>query len=193
MKVTCISACRLITPPGRSPTTAGYSRLRRRAKPVQLFDVGARRKLAELEHPVGGTNAIAFSRDGKRLATVDGDTVVRIYEAAGGKLLAANDDSLNEPLAIEFSGDGKHALIGGGDKANRLRRHGHRQDRAPHGSHCRASQRSAGLAQGRSAGSRVHEGGQYAGAGPHRGLGSGLRAAAGGMDAAETRCGRRLD
>jgi len=61
--------------------------LRRRAKPVQLFDVGARRKLAELEHPVGGTNAIAFSRDGKRLATVDGDTVVRIYEAAGGKLL----------------------------------------------------------------------------------------------------------
>ncbi len=46
--------------------------------PVQVFDMAARRKMFELEQPVGGTNSIAFSLDGAAIATADGDTVVRI-------------------------------------------------------------------------------------------------------------------
>jgi WD40 repeat protein len=85
-------------------------------EPVQVFDVAAKRKLFELERPVGGTNSIAFSRDDSRLATVDGDTVVRIYDARTGKLAARNEDSLVEPFAIDFTADGKHAVAAGGDK-----------------------------------------------------------------------------
>ena len=47
---------------------------------IQMFDIGARHKRFELASPVGGTNALSFSRDGARIATVDGDCAVRISQ-----------------------------------------------------------------------------------------------------------------
>jgi WD40 repeat protein len=80
---------------------------------VQVFDIGARQKRLELEHPVGGTNALSFSRGGTRIATVDGDCAVRIYDALSGKLLARNDDSLMEPSSVDFTADGRQVVVGG--------------------------------------------------------------------------------
>jgi WD40 repeat protein len=47
---------------------------------------------------------------------VDKDCVVRIYDAAEGKLLARNEDSLMEPMAVDFTADGRHIAVGGGDR-----------------------------------------------------------------------------
>jgi WD40 repeat protein len=84
-------------------------------EPVQIYDVGSRRKLFELERTVGGTASVAFSGDGSRIATADADTVVRIYDGRNGKLVARNTDFLLEPLAVAFTPDGKRVLAGGGD------------------------------------------------------------------------------
>jgi WD40 repeat protein len=82
--------------------------------PVQLYNVGAHRLLRALESSPG-TTSVVFSRDGTSLATSDGDGV-RIYDVRSGKLAAKNADFVSEPLAVEYTVDGKHVLASGGDR-----------------------------------------------------------------------------
>ena len=85
--------------------------------PVHIIDIGARQRRCELGHPVGGTNALSFSRDGSRIGTADADCAVRIYDAAHGKLLAGNDDNwLMQPSTLDFTGDGSHIVVGSIDR-----------------------------------------------------------------------------
>jgi len=65
---------------------------------------------------VGGTWAIAFSRDGARVATGDGDGRVRVHDARTGELIAENRDLLMVPLAVAFTADGTSVIAGSGDK-----------------------------------------------------------------------------
>lgn len=112
--------CELLLTP--YPGTAAFSRDSRilavaaMGGPVQVLELATRHHLFELAPAVGGANAIAFSPDGALLATVDGDTAVRIYDARTGKPVARNTDFLLEPLGVAFSGDGKFAIAGGADK-----------------------------------------------------------------------------
>ena len=53
---------------------------------VQVFDLATRQKRFEFAPPLAGANGISFSRDGARIATVDQDCVVRIYDGASGRL-----------------------------------------------------------------------------------------------------------
>jgi hypothetical protein len=69
----------------------------------------------ELQRPIGGTSALAFSRDGSRIATADADTAIRVYDTRAGKISPPNTDFLLEPLALAFTADGKQ-LVTGGDK-----------------------------------------------------------------------------
>jgi WD40 repeat protein len=66
--------------------------------------------------PFSGTSALAFSPDGHWLATADGDTSIRLYDARTGRLRNSVDDLLLESFAIVFSTDGKYILTGGADK-----------------------------------------------------------------------------
>jgi WD40 repeat protein len=50
------------------------------------------------------------------LATADADTVVRVYDVRSGKLISRNGDFLLEPLAVDFSADGKQLVAAGADK-----------------------------------------------------------------------------
>ena len=84
--------------------------------PVQIYELATRKKLFELQSPVGGTATVVFSRDGGRIATADADTVVRVYDGRNGELVARNPDFLLIPLAAAFTADGKGVLAGGGDK-----------------------------------------------------------------------------
>ncbi len=54
--------------------------------------------IAQLEDRQAGTNAIAFSRDGKRLATASVDKYVRIWDSADGHVVAKLDagDRVND-------------------------------------------------------------------------------------------------
>jgi WD40 repeat protein len=83
---------------------------------VQIYELATRKKLFELQNPVGGTAAVVFSRDGGRIATADADTVVRVYDARNGELVSRNPDFLLVPLTAAFTADGKGVLAGGGDK-----------------------------------------------------------------------------
>src|SRR6185369_9905278 len=85
---------------------------------VQVFDLATRQKRFEFGPPLGGANAISFSRDGARIATVDQDCVVRIYDAGSGRLLTQNEDFLMEPIAVDFTADGRHVIVGGADRVS---------------------------------------------------------------------------
>ena len=85
-------------------------------EPVQIYELATRKKLFELQSPVGGTAAVVFSRDGGRIATADADTVVRVYDARNGELVSRNTDLLVVPLTAAFTADGEGVLAGGGDK-----------------------------------------------------------------------------
>ena len=64
-----------------------------------------------------GTSALAFSPDSRWLATADGDTNIRSYDARTGNLRSTTEDLLLEAFAIAYSNDGKHILAGGADGA----------------------------------------------------------------------------
>ena len=74
------------------------------------------RKILELQPVIGGSQALAFSRDGRRLATADSDTVARIYDTANGEVVTRYTGFLMEPLAASFTPEGDRLLTSGGDK-----------------------------------------------------------------------------
>jgi WD40 repeat protein len=59
---------------------------------------------------------VAFSPNGTRIGTGDGDTVVRVYDASSGALHRTSQGTLLEPMTVAFSPDGKTLLAGGVDK-----------------------------------------------------------------------------
>ena len=85
---------------------------------VQVIDLATRQKRFEFSAPLAGSNAISFSRDGGKIATVDQDCVVRIYDAGSGRLLARNEEFLAEPIAIDFTADGRYVIAGGVDRVS---------------------------------------------------------------------------
>jgi len=83
---------------------------------VEVWDVAATEQVVKIRAAFGGTKALAFSPDGHWLATADGDTSIRMYDARTGRLRNTVDDLLLESFAIVFSTDGRCILTGGADK-----------------------------------------------------------------------------
>ncbi len=93
--------------------TAGWD------KHVFIWDsrTGARKqKLPSRGENYGGFNAVAFSPDGKLLATADTKKKIKLWDMDSGELirtLLGHETYINE---ISFSPDGKRLASGGGDK-----------------------------------------------------------------------------
>jgi WD40 repeat protein len=60
---------------------------------------------------------LAFSPDDTMLASTDGDTAIRIYDAHTGTLRSTASDLLLESLALDFSSDSKSLFVGGPDQS----------------------------------------------------------------------------
>jgi predicted NACHT family NTPase len=74
-----------------------------------------------LEKCADSVFAVAFSQDGKWLATGSGDDVVKIWDTASLSLVATFAGNTSESvLALAFSSDGRTLAVGSGDKTVRL-------------------------------------------------------------------------
>ena len=80
-----------------------------------LWDLAAGRPRLWLEQPLG-VRAVAFSSDGKKVATGGWDQVVRLYDAHTGKLDAALTGHSNLINTLTFSPDGTVLASGSLDK-----------------------------------------------------------------------------
>ena len=64
---------------------------------------------------------MAFSPDGKHLATASSDKTARVWEAASGAGVETLEGHSSDVSAVAFSPDGKHlATAGGGDSTARV-------------------------------------------------------------------------
>lgn len=82
---------------------------------LRVIDLASHNDALTANDSQAGVMAIAFSRDGSRIATAEGNASVRVRDAKTGAVIAENRDFLLEPLAIDFSADGKQVIAGGAD------------------------------------------------------------------------------
>jgi WD40 repeat protein len=82
---------------------------------VRLWDVATRRERAALRGHEGGLTALAFSPDGRRLATASLDGTARLWDVATGRELAALRGHEGWVIDLAFSPDGRRLASAGQD------------------------------------------------------------------------------
>jgi WD40 repeat protein len=87
---------------------------------VRLWDVATGRFLRTSEGHKNWVLSIAFSPDGKTLASGSSDNAVRLWDVATGGSLRAFEGHKNGVLSIAFSPDGKTLASGSSDNTVRL-------------------------------------------------------------------------
>ena len=87
---------------------------------IHVFEVATgRRRLQDERAPAGGMRAVAWSPSGDRIATVHEDGIVRVWEAATGRLIwhrrltRETAGMINMPFSVAFSVDGRRLVAGG--------------------------------------------------------------------------------
>jgi WD40 repeat protein len=85
----------------------------------QIWELPTQKRLAVLHTPFDCycLMYLAFSLDDTMLASTDGDTAIRIYDARTGTLRSTASDLLMESLALDFSSDSKSLFVGGPDQS----------------------------------------------------------------------------
>ncbi len=99
------------------PPTTGLSEV------AQIWDVAAGKMLAAVKHGATGgmsdRDHVAWSPDGKRLATIRGD-YASVWDPESGQELTTLRGAEQTLLSISFSGDGKLVLTASGDRTARV-------------------------------------------------------------------------
>jgi RNA polymerase sigma factor (sigma-70 family) len=85
-----------------------------------VWEVTTAKPLFRLEGHEGGVKAVAYSPDGKTLATGGNDHSVRLWDAATGKELRRLEGHTGAVEAVAFSPDGKRLASAGQDGVARL-------------------------------------------------------------------------
>jgi WD40 repeat protein len=67
-----------------------------------VWEISSGKQIAKLRAPFSGSSALVFSPDSKWLASADGDTNIRVYNARTGTLRSTAEDLLVEPLTIAY-------------------------------------------------------------------------------------------
>jgi WD40 repeat protein len=83
---------------------------------VKLWDVATGKEVNNLQDHIDAVFAVAFSPDGKRLASASQDRTVKIWNVATGKRLYTMSDALDGLTGIAFSPSGDQVAAAGYDK-----------------------------------------------------------------------------
>jgi WD40 repeat protein len=85
-------------------------------KTVRIWETATGKEFLSLNGHLLSVNGMAFSPDGKYLASAGKDQAVILWDARTGKKLHARSDHSAEVLCVEFSSDGKLLASGGWDE-----------------------------------------------------------------------------
>src|SRR5262249_19516664 len=102
------------------PVGALWSALLENAQTEELRDSAAGKPLASLQGYTGDVYSVAWSPDGKTLATGSDDQTVKLWEAATGKLLANLPGHSDSICSVAWSPDGKTLASSSGDTTTKL-------------------------------------------------------------------------
>src|SRR5262245_66239458 len=86
---------------------------------VKLWDVATRQELATLSGHVDWVYSVAFSPDGKTLASGSRDQTVKLWDVATCQELATLSGHTSLVGSVGFSPDGKNHAYGRGDDGKR--------------------------------------------------------------------------
>jgi len=86
------------------------------AREVQIWDTSPPRQRAVLRGPADDVICLAFSADGRSLATGGSDALVRVWDATSGRLRAAFKGHAGPVTCLAFSPNGRSLASGGPDR-----------------------------------------------------------------------------
>jgi serine/threonine protein kinase len=105
--------CVAYSPDGLHVTSAGRGRI------VRLWGVVSGEEIRRFEGHTGSVHGVAFAPGGRQILS-GGDTTIRLWEAATGRLLYCCKADTDEVLCVAMTGDGSHLLAAGGNGVVRL-------------------------------------------------------------------------
>jgi WD40 repeat protein/serine/threonine protein kinase len=106
------------SPDGRRLATVSAGASTR--QPVRVWDVATRKETCRFPGHTAAPLCLAFSPDGRHVASAGFDFTVRVWDATTGKEVQALKDHDWPVFGVAFSPDGRHVASGSGDSTVRI-------------------------------------------------------------------------